>query len=682
MDMNKEIKKTICSICTKRCIVNTRVENGRLAAILPNRDEGFEGCSQLCVKGLCGPDYEYRPDRVMTPLLRIGEKGDGKFKPISWDEAYGIIADKLLAIRREHGADAVAFFSGYSKWYRPMLRRLVISFGSVNYGTESSTCHRSTVIAAMCDTGFQSRPDYANAGVMLTFARGRLPAPAKKAHENGMKIIAVDSRSSRDIELYADLHLRPRPGTDIALVAGIARLLIEKGGADFDYIEKYVYGFDVYREYVSSFTPDRVEALTGVPAGLVEQAADMISDNLPMCMFNGFTGAIHHRNGMQIYRAWEALSAITGCYGRPGGNLPMGPLQKNGHIPCAYDTLAFSRPRELEGSLIGGERFPLWAHMLDECQALDFGPAVEDGRLKAIFALGFNARMMPDSESTLRMLKGLDFFVDCDLWLSDAAKCADIVLPVCTSYEREQLATVAEDRKLWYSPPVIAPQGLSRSDEDILIDLAKALELDDELLRAGKYACWESQLEHSGISLEQLKSRQTPYTIPVYPEPKPLEDGFLTPSGKFELYSLLIKQFTELAPLPRHIEPLFDQDREAYPLTLMAGVRTDRYTHAIHSRVHTVPALRARRAEPAVDMHPDDAAALGLEKGCRVRLETFFGSIEVLLDIDEELLPGTVNMYHGYSQADVNTLFPADYLDPYTGFPGFKAIACRVTPAI
>lgn len=674
-------RKTICSICTKRCIVNAGLENGRLISIGPVKDEGFEGCSQLCVKGLCGPDYEYRPDRVLTPLLRVGEKGEGKFKTIGWDEAYGIIAQKLLSLRREHGADSVAFFSGYSKWYRPMLRRLAISFGSVNYGTESSTCHRSTVIASMCDTGFQSRPDYARAGVMLTFARGRFPAPAKKARERGMKIIAVDCRSSRDIELYADLHLRPRPGTDIALVAGIARLLIEKGGADIDYIDKYVHGFEVYREYVSSFTPQRVEQLTGVPAELVEKAADMIRDNLPMCMFNGFTGSIHHRNGMQIFRAWEALSAITGCYGRPGGNLPMGPLQKNGHIPCAYDTLSFSRPRELEGDLIGGRRFPLWAHMLDECQALDFADAADKGRLKAIFALGFNARMMPGSETTFRLLEKLDFFVDCDLWLSDAAKYADIVLPVCTSYEREQLATVAGDNRLWYSAPIIEPQGLSRSDEDILIGLAEALELDDELLRAGKYACWESQLGGCGISLEELRQRKTPYTIPVHPEPRPLEDGFLTPSGKFELYSLLIEQLTDLDPLPRHIDPLWDQDRETYPFTLMAGVRTDRYAHVIHSRTHTVPALRSRRPEAAVDMHPDDAAALGLEKGCRVRLETSFGSIEVALDFDDKLLPGTVNMYQGYSEADVNTLIPSDYLDPYTGFPGFKAIACRVVKA-
>ena len=112
---------------------------------------------------------------------------------------------------------------------------------------------------------------------------------------------------------------------------------------------------------------------------------------------------------------------------------------------------------------------------------------------------------------------------------------------------------------------------------------------------------------------------------------------------------------------------------------MQAGVRTDRYAHAFHSRTHTVEAIRAIRKEAAVDMHPEDAAALGLEKGDKVKLETAFGSITVSVDIDPRLLRGCVNMYHGYSEADVNSLIPGDYLDSYSGFPGYKAIACRVS---
>lgn len=676
--MESKSVKCICGICTDRCIVEARTEDGRLAAVGPVREEGYEGSCKLCVRGLCGPEYEYRPDRVLTPLRRTGERGSGEFEPIGWDEALDAVAERLLALREAHGAGSVAFFSGYSKWYRPMLRRLAADFGSVNYGTESSSCHRSAVMAAMCDTGCKTAPDYANAGVLLTFARGRLPKAAKEAHKRGMKIIAADCRCSRDLDAYADLHMRPRPGTDAALAAGIARELIRNGGADPDYIGRYVHGFEAYRDYVSAFAPEEVERLTGVPAAQVVQAGALIRDNLPMCMFDGFTGAIHHRNGMQIFRAWEALTAVTGCWGRPGGNLPLGVLQVNGHVPSAFRELEFSHPREPGGRLIGGERFPLWARLLDECQAMDFPAAADRGELRAIFALGMNARMFPDSGGMLETLKKLDFFVDCDLWLSDTAKYADIVLPVCTSYEREQLAQVCGNRKLWYSPAALEPLGRARSDEDILTGLARAMGLEDELLLAGKEACWRWQLEGTGITLEELKSGTAPRTIPpAAPAPRPLEEGFPTPSGKFELYSETIAR-CGLEPLPKHLDPLRDQDRTAYPLTLMAGVRTDRYAHAVHSRTHTVEKLRARRPVASLDMHPADAEALGLTKGCQVSLETAWGAIQVGLDLDADLLPGTVNMFQDYGEADVNSLFPGDYLDPYTGFPGYKAIACRV----
>jgi len=675
-------KISSCPVCSRRCAMELTVENGEPVSLRPKVSEGFEGCSQLCSKGVRAIDYRNRPDRVLSPLRRVGERGEGRFEAISWDEAIEEISRRLLDIRSAHGADVVSFFTGYTKWYRPVFRRFAAFFGSKNYATESSSCQRSCVMANICDTGFQSAPDYKNTGVILATARRRFPPPLKAAVERGAKLIVVDPGLSPEIEKYASLHLRPRPGTDIALACGIASELIVSGKADMDYIARHVKGWEEYSARVMLFGLEKTAAITGVPASQISEAARMIGENLPMSLLEGFTGLIHHRNGMQAVRAWDALCALTGSYGLPGGNLPVGRLCADGHVetPIRSFELAHPFPTELSDS-IGGRRFPLWAALLDECQAMDYPEAFRRGELKAIFALGFNARMFPNSQGIFEMLKKLDFFVDCDVWLSDSAKYADIVLPAAVSFEREQLAFLAFDSKLWLQEKAVEPLGLARSDEDIICSLARAMKLGDPVLEGGPEKCWEFMLEGSGISLGTLRTAAAPVEIPRVPAPKPLEEGFATASGKFELVSSRIEGLEGLDALPDFIEPLGDQDSEEYPLCLMSGVRTDSYTHALHSRTHDVASIRALREEAALDIHPSDAETLGLTEGMRVKLETPYGAIETGLRLDGGLLPGCVNMYHGYREADVNTLYPADYLDPYSGFPGYKAIACRVRKA-
>ena len=676
----EQIKSCICGICSNRCIMDLTVSDGKIVSAAPKRQPGFEGCASPCPRGVCAADYEYRSDRILTPLRRVGARGEGKFEPISWDEALDQITEKLLAVRAAYGADSVVFYTGYSKWYRPMLHRLAGSFGSVNYATESSSCHHACVVASFCDTGLKSAPDYENAGVILTFARARLPKPMKAARERGAKLIAVDPRTSRDINAYADLHLRPRPGTDGALAHAVANLLIEAGCADEAYIEKHVHGFDAYRDYVAQFTPERAQALTGVSAEDIRAAARLIAEHLPLSIYDGFSGTIHHRNGVQTFRAWEALNAVTGCYARLGGNRPTGRLMQDAYTPISFREYEFALPQVLDMTKkVGAKRFPVWNELINEAQSMDMPEAARRGELRAVFALGMNARMFPDSKGFFKMLEGLDFYVDCDIWLSDSAKYADIVLPAATSYERDEVIRVGKKDKVWFSPRAVEPLGSARSDEDILCALAKRIAPDDALLCAGKEACWSWQLEGTGITLDELKARETPYPLPpAEPAPTPLESGFPTPTGKFELFSEILAA-NGYAPLPEYTDVFAGTDTEAYPLTLMAGVRTDRYAHAFHTRVHTIPKLRAMRPAAAVDLNPADAEALGLQRGDRVVLETAFAAIEVAVDLDADLLPGTVNMYQGYSEADVNTLLPADWLDPISGFPGYKAIPCRIT---
>lgn len=498
-----------------------------------------------------------------------------------------------------------------------------------------------------------------------------------------MKLVVVEPRTSPGIEKYADVHLRPIPGTDGAVACGLAHEFISNGWADMDYIEKYVHGFEEYSAYVDTFTPEKVEELTGVPAGDLRRAARILAKNRPMSLVDGFTGVIHHRNGMQTFRAYTCLSAILGCYGRSGGNKPSALMPKSGHVITSWRTYAFAHPQKPEGSLrIGAECFPIWMETTDEFQAMDLARHIREQSpypLKAIFALGLNARMFPDSEEMFRALEQLEFFVCADMFMTDTAKYADILLPCASSFERDQLGTIARDSVLYYSHRAADP-GLARSDEDIVCDLARIIAPQDELLCAGRDACYRFMLEGLPWSLDEIKTLPPQKLPPAYPAPRPLEEGFNTPTGKFEIYSELIAKYEGFSPLPEYV-PSLEPETPDLPLILMAGVRAGNYAFAFHTRTHRVKRLRAMRPDPAVDMHPDDMVCLGIAEGDSVILSTGFGSLAVKCAADKNLLPGTVNMFHDYPEADVNSIIPPDYLDPYSGFPGYKAIRCSIIKA-
>ena len=680
---NSVTRRSVCGVCSARCVVDVTTENGRVVKVSRPTEPEFADCCRLCVRGVNSPDYVNHADRVIAPLRRVGEKGAGKFEEITWDEALGEIAEKLLGYKRSFGADSVAFYTGFTKWYRPYLQRLAYSFGTVNYGTESSTCFRSTTVAQQADTGFVSGPDVKNAGVLLAVAAGNLSPLVKSRVREGMKLVAVDCRGTKDLEKYATVLLRPVPGTDAALAHGLARIFIHSGAADLDYIQQHVHGFEEYSHMVEAFTPAYVQSLTGVDACDLEKAAEIIMDNGPFALQNGFTGLIHHRNGMQTYRAFEALCAVLGTYGRPGGNLPQCVLDISGHSTCSLRKFEFSHETMPSTRLkVGGEKYPLWSAVTDEMQAVELPRQILTARpypIKAVFALGLNARIFPDSAQTFRALEQLEFFAVADLFLTETAKYADIVLPAAASYERDQLALVAGDSKLLYVEPAAKPAGQAISDEDIICRLAKLLTPEDDLLCAGKEACREFMLSGAGLTVAQVREMKTPFVLPHEEPPRPLESGFATPTGKFELRSELIAAYSAagLRPLPEYEDVLGPED-ESYPLILMAGVRGTRYVHTFHSRTHRVESLRKIRPAAAADLNPEDAKRLGIEKGDDIILSTAFGKISVKADMDSELLPGTVNMYQDYPEADVNTLIPSDYTDLYTGFPGYKAIRCRV----
>lgn len=684
-----QIKRTICDICSPsyHCGINAYVKDGVVIKV-EGTDEHPSNNGKLCTRGSANRAYIYRKDRIRTPLLRVGERGENKFEEILWEKAYEIIAGNLGEIKKTSGADTVAFYSGYTKWYRPWLQRFCHSFGSQSYGTESSSCFTSRKMAWLTATGSMAALDMGKSELFLGWAfnphysRYNIPANFIKLREKGLKVIIIDPRITPASEKFADLHLRPRPGTDGALAHTIANILIKNGWIDKDYIEKHVYGFDEYSEYVAGFNESNVEDLTGVPYSQVLTVAEMIHAAKTFSINESSAPLAHHKNGFQNYRAIMALLAITGNYDRAGGHYPV----KQTYIDvCAgfdtheHDFLEDTRPTEARPP-VGAERFPLWFELEGCMQAMDLQRQIDEGTpypIKGLFALGLNSRMFPDTNRFRAALKKLDFFVNADLFMTEACEYADVVLPACSSFERGEFKVYGKGYAM-YTKPAIEPLYNSRSDTQILCDLAKKMNLGDELLESGYEECVRFIIKDTPLTIEQLIESEFPVKVPginPYDFGSYSDSGYKTPTGKFELKSALIESHPEwgLDALPTYVPPYGEENADKYPFILCSGPRIP---NAIHSRMHEVSWTRSLRPDPMADISREDAKRGGIKSGDDIEIYTALGGITVKANPTITVPEGMVVMFHGYKEANIEDILSADDMDPYSGFPAYRSVRC------
>lgn len=696
-DTGIEIKHSLCAICSPghHCGVDCYVKDGKIIRVEGTPEHPYNH-GHLCTKGSALRNAVYREDRIRTPLRRVGQRGEGKFEPISWDEAYQTIARKLNEVKEQYGPNSVAFLSGYCKWYRPILHRFAHVFGSVNFGTDDSTCSAAMVIANKVTAGTGAGPDMAHANTFLGwnfdgyYSAHLSVLGVQKLKERGGKVIIIDIRQTPASRNLADIFLQINPGTDGALALGMAKLIIDNGWADMDYVEKYTYGFEQYKALADQYPLDKVARITGLDPDDIYEATKLYATNGPACTNFSASALVHHINGFNSHRAIFCLTALTGNFDRAGGNVPNPATYL--HKPAGFKMREHEfRSDRYPGGVerIGAERFPLWNAQFDELQGMDLLRQLEEDKpypVRAIFALGMNAKMYPQTDDLLRAMKDkLDFFVDTDVYMTMTAKYADIVLPACTSVERSELKAY-QGSYLFYTKPAIQPLYESRSDVDILCDLARLMNLDDEYLQKGYEASLDWMMEGCGLTVADLKKSDLPVKVPAAKWPaepgKCLRDGFKTPTGKFEFYSTAIAAIDPkygLDPLPSYYDSLADQNdeqtRENYPFYLCTGARL---AHAIHSRAHETPWLRSLRPEPTCEINPEDGKRLGLKEGGSVELYSPYGSIRVKVKFTHKIKPGVIMMLHGYTEANVNLLIGRDHLDPYSGFPGFKGMRCNI----
>ena len=582
----------------------------------------------------------------------------------------------------------MGFYSGYNKWYRPFLQRMAYSFGSVNYGSESSSCFTSTILSWKCATGAEMvQPDLKNAGVFLGFCANPgissylMNGGLQANHRRGMKVIIIDPKITPASQ-SADLHLRIKPGTDGALALCLGRELILNQWIDQVYIRENVHGFEAYRDYVMDFTPEKTAEITGLKTEDIRLAAKMVGENLPLAINPSNASLVHFKNGMQNHRAVMALSAITGCYDREGGMIPTDLTYAHSIGGFETEEPSFSvetYPKD-GPTPIGCERYPLWHKLIGEMQACDLPRAILTGQpypLQALYAHGMNFRMFAGSSEMEQALKKLPFFVDCDLFMTDSAKYADIVLPACSSFERGEFK-VFGGGYAQYTKPVIPPLFDSRRDDEIIIDLAKRLGISDALITSDPDTCIRYMLRNTPIDLDELKNHsELPQKIDGLRLTPVGQHGFQTPTGKFELDSTIISSLNhpELDALPTYRTSEDDADKTAFPLILSTGIRIP---GGLHSRLHDVPSARSLRKNAMADISLEDANALGIQKGDTITIQTAHSSVKVKANPTMTIPQGMVSLYHGYREADANSLLSVAHRDPYSGFPGYRCIRCSI----
>jgi anaerobic selenocysteine-containing dehydrogenase len=687
-----EVKKTICPVCTNNCGMNVYIKDGILIKV-EGASENPVNDGTLCAKGAATRQYVYHKDRIKMPLLRKGDRNSTAYEPISWDAAFDIISSRLLKIKAEYGPESVVFFSGFPKLLRPFLQRLAHGFGSPNFCSESSACFFSTAVANILNYGcnLTSHFDKSTKCLMVWSAnpfhsgtprvRGLLDAI-----DNGLKVIEVGPFVT-PLSSKTELHLRLRPGTSGALALGMAHVIIEENLYDKEFIENWSVGFDSYRSYVKSFPPSETEKITGVPAASIIEAARLYATSKPAAILTSASPTVHHTNGLQNHRAITALIGLTGNFDKPGGSYD---------VPTSYyhnPTGLITREHEFEQiksfkempPRIGQDSYPIWCKTIAEAQAMHLPFQIESQKpypIKALVGFGLNYRMWPGSDFMRNSLKKLDFLVDVDLFMTDSARLSDLVLPACTSMERSDLR-IWPSRYATWTEPVIKPLGESRPDIDIIIELAKHLGLNDSLLQEGQERCLDWIFEPSGIKIADIKEHSGGFFLKnreMPPFEKYKVKGFASSSGKMEFASSLLEE-EGIEPLPQYNEPKLSpvstpETASQFPLVLNTGSRLPMF---LHSRTFRLSWTRNLRPDPMLDIHPQDAEERMISQGDWVRLETPKNKLKVKANLTKRMLPGVVAMIHDHPEADVNTIIESDYLDPITGFAGFKSLLCEVS---
>jgi anaerobic selenocysteine-containing dehydrogenase len=630
---------------------------------------------RLCVKASAIPDWLYSPRRITHPL----KKTNGEWQETSWDDALGIVAEKLGEIRAEYGAKSLVVHLGEPLVGSEVPRlaiRFCSLFGTPNYTSGASLCFIAKAIGhglAIARRMFSLAPSYAKTKCIVVW--GRNPGQSKigeeanilAAQKRGAKLIVVDPRAT-SLAKKADLHIQVNPGTDGALALALMNVIIAEGLYDKDFVKDWTFGFDKLKAHVKGYTPETMAVITGVPAEKIRQFARTYATTKPATITQGVS-LDHCINGVQNSRAISILIAITGNIDIAGGNtydfpLPQPSLRVKGRV-------------KVEEAI--GADYPIFTKFVSETTAMPVPDAILTGRpypVKALIVQGCNPVLTwPDSQKVVRALEQLELLVVSDLFMTETAQMADIFLPAAAFLEKKAVMDYATKGipLFMLGQKAIEPPGECKEDWQLWAELGKEMGYADYFPWRDTDELLAYLLKPTGLTLEQLERNPGGVFYGDYEHRRKYEEaGFDTPSGKLEIFSSTLAAYG-YDPLPTFSPP--PEPTEEYSFTLITGTRTIAYTH---SQYRDIERLKRLAPEPMVEINQESAQKLGIADGDRVVVESAKGSITLKARLTPDILPKVLSLQHGWEEANANLLTAYQPYDPISGYPAFKTTLCRV----
>ena len=677
----QRVVKTSCEMCWHGCGVDVHVENGKVVRVEGTSDHPYNR-GNLCIKGRQIPEHVYHRDRLQYPM----RKDNGSWKRISWDEALDTIAAKLIQYKERYGAsshgvlvgDPVSLL-GITGW--EMIQRFNDVYGTPNRFFVTDVCYGPNVLAEMATLGGMWLPDVENSDCIIVWADNPhnvspvLVQHIANARKSGAKLIVIDPKRV-PIAKQADVCLQPRPATDAALALAMLNVIISEGLYDREFVEDYTVGFDELAEHVKQYPPEYAERATGVAAEDIRKVARMYANTKPACISWGMK-VFQNQCGFQTARSIAILQAITGNIGVPGGSRRKAFLRQR---PTGLPEMMGDTKH------VGAHKYPLWQitrGMTNGGCMVNWGDLVLKGephKLRTMIIQGANpAVTWPNTPKVRQALDNLEFLVVMDIFMTETAERADIVLPACTFLEK---LSVAIEGVYMLRRPVIQPLWESWSDGKFRLELAKRMGYEEHFPWKDEEEIIDYFLEPSGVTVKSIEAENPSAILRVAMHPGVYEykqKGFRTPSGKVELYSELIKSFG-YDPLPTYQEPpespiSTPELAKEHPLVLMTGTRDLEFWHTQH---HRLSKLHRRNPEPRAEIHPDTARKYGISDGDLMMVENKIGSIEITARVTEDLLPGVVSVPHAWPEACENMLVDDTPADQVSGFAAFSGPLCRI----
>jgi thiosulfate reductase/polysulfide reductase chain A len=628
---------SMCEMCVWRCGLIAKVKDGRVVK-LDGNPEHPHSRGNLCPRGQSGLMNTYDPDRVLTPLIRAGKRGEGLFRKASWDEALDLVAGSMSKIKEKYGPEAMVFSSTHNL-SQPLFENLLYAFGSPNYGTQRSLCFNAMIVSNLMTYGMEEPARIYDDNLQYIILTGRNLLEAistsetsdlSHAIDRGAKVVYLDPRFTKTASKVTE-WLPIKPGNDLAFHLALLNVITGEDLYNASFVNQHTIGFDQLKQEVSHYTPDWAASLTGIPAETITRIAHEFAAAAPHALAHNGWRTSNFVNSFHTQRAISILNALVGNW-----NVTMTAAAGEGAGLGVLSQPAYPRISALRLDGVPW-KFPVVPLKIGVFQELrDNIVKADPYQAHGWFISRQNPAMsIPDRNKTLEAFSKMDFIVTVDIILNDTAWFSDVVLPEASYLERYDPLNVVGD-KAFLRQPVIEPRGEGKSALWIYKQLGERLGLGDYFQYKDEEDYLRQQLAPLGVSLEEVKEKG----YAEMPGGESADFAWNTPSGKIELYSDTLAK-VGFPGVPTWEEPPQPKEDQFYLLTGKVAQSTQFGTQ-------NNQLLHKYSDEPRLWMNVQVAAKLGLATDDWVEVTSEVGQIHTKLLATQAIRPDCVYMTPGY----------------------------------